>query len=149
MKIKLIFHYISYLQYPLMIVAIFFVLKPYFNGFENTNEIFKDLNSMLVFMGLGISFSTLQDTSKTQNKMSEKVWKNPKKGKKAILAISIMTFFIIIIGLVAYFSASDSTLKELSIGIIVLGIGLVGLLKTAIEMFENHRIDKNKAANNL
>ena len=81
--------------------------------------------------------------------MSEKIWKNPKKGRIAIFSISLMTIFFIIIGLVAYFSANESKLKELSIGIIVLGIGLIGMLKTAIEMFENHRIDKNTTANNV
>ena len=149
MKIKLIFHYISYLQYPLMIIAIYFVLKPYFNGLENTEAILKDLNSMLVFMGLGISFSTLQDTTKTQNKMSEKTWKNPKKGKLAILSILFLTIFLLIIGLVGYFSVNDSKLKDLSIGIIILGIGLIGMLKTAVEMFENYRNDKNTTANTV
>ena len=67
MKIKLLFHYISYLQYPLMLIALYFAFKPYFNGLEITNEkidlIFRNLNNMLIFMGLGISFSTLQDAT--------------------------------------------------------------------------------------
>jgi hypothetical protein len=68
---KLIFHYISYLQYPLMMIAMLFALKPYIFGFET---LFSDFNKMLVFMGLGISFSTLQDTTKTQNKLSLKIY---------------------------------------------------------------------------
>ena len=96
-------------------------------------------------MGLGISFSTLQDTTKTQNKFSRKIWENPKKGKIAIFAISLMTLFIIVNGLIGYFNTTDSRLKELSSGIIILGIGMIGLLKSAIEMFENHRKDKNVA----
>ena len=152
MKIKLFFHYISYLQYPLMLVALFFAFKPYFNGFEISNEkidlVFRNLNTMLVFMGLSISFSTLQDTTKTQNKMSRKIWENPKKGKLVILIFSLSTLFLITIGLIGYFNLSHSKLKEISIGIIVLGIGLVGMLKVAIEMFENHRKDKNTTANN-
>ncbi|MFT4737504.1 MAG: hypothetical protein ACJAZM_003162 [Cyclobacteriaceae bacterium] len=34
-------------------------------------------------------------------------------------------------------------LQELSLGLLVIGIGLVGLLQVAIEMVENHRLDKN------
>lgn len=144
MKIKALFHYISYLQYPLLLTGLFFALKPYFEGInaENTHLIFNYWNQTLIFMGLAISFSTLQDTSKTQNKMSKNIWENPKKGKTAILLMSLFTFFLIIVGLVGYFIMDDSKLKELSIGVIVLSIGFMALLKTAIEMFENHRLDK-------
>ena len=146
MKIKLLFHYISYLQYPIMLIALFFAFQPYFVDVETNAErldlIFKNINNTLIFMGLGISFSTLQDTEKTQNKMSKKIWENPKRGKIAIGIISLMTLFLIVIGLIGYFSVNDSKLKNLSIGIIILGIGFIGMLKAAIEMFENHRKDK-------
>jgi hypothetical protein len=129
-----------------MLLALYFSIKPYFTGLDFTGpdaeSIFKNLNSVLVFMGLGISFSTLQDTSKTQNKISKKIWESPKKGKIFILLLSLLTLFIIASGIAGYFSISDSKLKELSFGIIVVGIGLIGLLKSAIEMFEYHRKDR-------
>ena len=146
MKVKLIFHYISYLQYPIMFIAIFFAIKPFLYGLEDKKEmlnlIITNFNNVLIFMGLGISFSTLQDTTKTQNEFSKRVWENPTKGKVMISFMSIMAFFFIILGLVGYFSSQENTLKELSIGIIILGIGFIGLIKTALDMFENHRIDK-------
>ena len=68
------FQKISYLQYPMMLIAMYFAIKPYTYifeaGMENQDKMFADLNSLLIFMGLGISFSTLQDTTKTQNKFS-------------------------------------------------------------------------------
>ena len=83
MNFKTFFHYISYIQYPLMLIATYFVLSPYINEIEqlkkNPDLLFKNLNLTLIFMGLGISFSSLQDTSKTQNKFSKKIWENPKK----------------------------------------------------------------------
>jgi hypothetical protein len=54
-------------------------------------NIIDDFNIGLVFMGLGITFSTLQDTKKTQNKLSEKIWKNKK------LASRVITYFLILI----------------------------------------------------
>jgi magnesium-transporting ATPase (P-type) len=139
MNFKTLFHYISYLQYPLMLIGLYFAFKPYFLGIEQLREnpdlIFKNLNSLLIFMGLGVSFSSLQDTTKTQNKFSEKIWKNPKKGK-------LMIVFFLTFGLIGYYFAKVGVLKELSIGIIVLGLGMFGFLKAAIEMFENHRTDK-------
>lgn len=137
---KKIFQVVSYLQYPLMLSGLYFVLKPYFNDFEN---IFKDFNSAFIFMGLGISFSTLQDTTKTQNNFSKRIWENPKKGKQMITFMAIMAFSIIAFGIFGYFISKNGKLQELSFGFIVLGIGFVGMLKTAIEMFENHRKDKN------
>jgi magnesium-transporting ATPase (P-type) len=146
MNFKTLFHYISYLQYPLMLIGLYFAFKPYLLGIEQLREnpdlIFKNLNSLLIFMGLGVSFSSLQDTTKTQNKFSEKIWKNPKKGKLMIASISLMILFFLTFGLIGYYFAKVGVLKELSIGIIVLGLGMFGFLKAAIEMFENHRTDK-------
>lgn len=98
---------------------------------------------MLIFGGLGISLSTLQDTTKTQNKLSLQVWQNPKKGKLMLTLIGIMALFLILIGLFGMYSSTSEIIQQLAIGTIVTGIGLIGLLKVAMEMFENHRLDKN------
>lgn len=152
MKFKTFFHYISYLQYPLMIVGLYFAFIPYLSGFEqlkaNPEVLFKNLNSVLIFIGLGISFSSLQDTTKTQNEFSRRIWQDPVKGKIAIILMSCLIFFTLFFGLIGYFSAQEGILKDLSIGTIVLGLGMFGLLKAAIEMFENHRKDKNTTINN-
>jgi hypothetical protein len=147
MNFKAFFHFISYLQYPLMLIALYFTFSPYLTGIDNLKEnpdlIFQKLNISLIFMGLGVSFSSLQDTTKTQNKISKDIWENPKKGKIAILLMSFLIFFILILGLIGYFNSVDGILEDLSIGLIVLGLGLFFLLKAAVEMFENHRKDKN------
>ncbi|MBU3013084.1 hypothetical protein KO506_16850 [Polaribacter vadi] len=136
-----------------MLIVTYFVLSPYINGIkqlkENPDLLFKKLNLTLIFMGLGISFSSLQDTSKTQNKFSKKNWENPKKEKIMIAFMSFMILCSLIFGLIGYFSTEVGVLKELSIGIIVLGLGMFGLLKASIEMFENHRKDKNTGYNTV
>lgn len=147
MNYRKIFQLISYLQYPLMLIGLFYALAPYLKGFdylkENPDIIFENYNYTLIFMGLGISISTLQDTTKTQNNFSKKIWENPKKGKIAIGILGIMTFATIAIGIFGYFSSAYEKLQQLSIGILIFGIGLIGFLKTALEVFENHRLDKN------
>ncbi|MFY0673311.1 MAG: hypothetical protein JXQ87_07895 [Bacteroidia bacterium] len=140
MNYKTFFHYLSYLQYPFLIIALYFYFLFIFS-FKSGVE-WAQLNNMLVIMGLSISFSTLQDTNKVQNKLSKKVWENPKKGKAFILILSVSIFTTIVSGLIFFFNATDGALKEISIGLIVFSIGMIGLLKTAIEMFENHRLDK-------
>jgi hypothetical protein len=133
------FHKISYLQYPMMLLGCYFAITPYFNGFEN---FIGAINSMMLFMGIGISFSTLQDTHKTQNDFSKRVWENPTKGKFFLLLMGFFTLCLLIGGLIGFFLSESSLLNEVCLGLIVLGIGFLGLLKAAAEMFENHRLDK-------
>jgi len=139
------FHYVSYLQYPLMLLAMFFSVKPIIFGFDT---IWADYNKLLVFMGLGISFSTFQDTQKTQNKLSKRVWENSRWGKIALLVMSLTTFWVLAFGMFGYFASENDIIRELAFGVIVLGIGLIGMLKAAIEMFENHRKDKQRSPTN-
>ena len=147
MNFKTIFHYISYLQYPLMLIGLYFVFSPYLLGMEKLKEnpdlIFRNLNNVLIFMGLGVSFSSLQDTTKTQNEFSKKIYESPKKGKAFIRLLCLMILIILISGLIGYYNSVESVLKDLSVGLIVLGLGMFGFLKAVIEMFENHRKDKN------
>ena len=122
-----------------MLLGGYYAVKPYIFGFET---IWENYNYVLIFMGLGVSLSTLQDTTKAQNKLSKKVWENPKKGKRMLSLLAFAALFFISMGLYGVFIAYNEILKQLAFGTIVFGIGIVGLLKAAIEMFENHRLDK-------
>ena len=135
------FHAISYLQYPLMLVAVYFILQPYFNGFE---DVLGYINKGLIFVGLGVSFSTLQDTTKTQNKFSLKIYQNPAYARIFILVMIALILFFLVLGLFGLFSSEDEKLSELAFGMIVLGIGMIGMLKAVFEMAENHRVGKEE-----
>lgn len=138
-KARDIFQAVSYLQYPLMLTAMYFIIQPYFNGFEDAPAY---INKGLIFIGLGISFSTLQDTTKTQNKLSLKIYQNPTYARVFIIAMVILIMFFIVSGLIGLFSLEDNQLSEVALGMIVLGIGMIGMLKAIFEMAENHRTDK-------
>lgn len=142
-KARTLFHYISYAQYPLLGIALLFAFRPYFEGFDS---FWQNLNQALIFAGLGISFSTLQDTRKTQNNFSKKIWESPLKGKVALAVIFLMATGFMALGLYGLHVSQNNILKEVSFGILVLGIGYVGILKSAIELFENHRKDKKPEA---
>jgi hypothetical protein len=126
---KKLFHYSSYLQYPLMLVGLYFVYKPFVYGYDS---IWVDYNKALIFLGLGISFSTLQDTQKTQNKLSKRVWENPKRATVFLLYIVLLILSTVLFGMYCL-------LNELSFGVIALGIGLIGVLKSAIEMADHQQ----------
>ena len=143
---RTIFHLISYLQYPLMLAAVAFYV-PFILSLKSGALDWTYLNYALIIFGIALSFSTLQDTTKTQNKLSRKIWESPTKGKITIVVMALFAFSMIIGGLsMLYFSQTGIT-ESVAVGLIVLGIGLIGLLKSAIEMFENHRKDKNTTIN--
>lgn len=137
-SVKQIFQIISYLQYPFMVLALFFTFKMLYEvSYLGLKELFySNLNTVLVFMGIGVSFASLQDVTKTQNNFSKKIWKSKRKGKLVLLSFTLFVFLLFIFGGIGYFGSENKVLNELSIGMIVFGIGLMGMLKGAIEMYE-------------
>ena len=142
-NIKNLFHKISYVQYPLILIALGYTIVPYIRGFD---LFWPSVNQALIFMGLGISFSTLQDTTKVQNNLSKKIWENPKKGRRVLFFMFTFALTLLLFGMYGFLVAKTGVLKEVAFGTLMLGISYIGLLKSAIEMFENHRIDKNSDA---
>lgn len=139
---KKIFHFVSYLQYPIMAASLIFYV-PFLISMVNQSPDWGALNNMLILIGLGLSFSTLQDTTTTQNKFSEKIWKSPKKGRYMIVFMAAFAFLLIVSGSIFLFLSQDDLTNSVAVGVLVLGIGYVGILKSGIEMYENHRVDKN------
>ena len=135
--VKQSFQVISYLQYPLLLIALGYTLAPYFQGFDT---FWPSINQALVFAGLGISFSTLQDTGKTQNNFSRKIWQDPRKGKRVLMLMSLTALALLCFGLYGWLVAKPGIAKEVAFGTLMLGIGYIGLLKSAIEMHEHHRL---------
>ena len=137
-----IFHALSYLQYPLILAALGFYV-PFVISMVKKPVDWSLLNQVLILMGVALSFSTLQDTRTTQNKISKKVWQDPKKGKAFLWVIAALALLFIVTGLLALLLFDANQTESVAVGVTVLGIGMLGMLKAAIEMFENHRLDKN------
>ena len=129
------FHIVSYLQYPFMVVALYFAFHPYINGF---NEVFDDLNKMLIFMGLGVSFSTLQDTTKVQNKLSLRIYQNPRYSRIFVYYLMGLIAFMLVMGCIGFFGNTPGALKDISLGFLVFALSMLGLLKAVGEMIDNH-----------
>ena len=127
-----LFQKISYLQYPLLAIGLFFLYRPIVIRLNNLVE---DFNLGLVFMGLAITFSTLQDTKKTQNKLSEKIWKNKKYATWFIVYFLFIIFILIALALFWQFG-NNAALQGLSWGVLSIAMGLVGVVKAGLEMAE-------------
>jgi len=63
---------------------------------------------------VAIGLSSLQDPSKTQHRISRRVWRDPAKGRVRLWILALEAF----------------------------GLGMIGQPKTAIEMREHHRLDR-------
>ena len=133
---------ISYLQYPLILIALAFYV-PFVMSLLNKAVDWSYLNHALILLGVALSFSTLQDTTTTQNEFSKKIWQDPKKGKRMLYLLAVMALFFMLTGFLSLFVLPIQGAEDVAVGLIVLGIGFIGILKAAIEMFENHRLDKH------
>jgi len=133
---------ISYLQYPLILVALVFYV-PFVMSLLNKSVDWSYLNHSLILLGVALSFSTLQDTTTTQNELSKKIWQDPKKGQRMLYLVAVMALLFMLAGFLFLFVLPIKGAEDVAVGLIVLGIGFIGILKAAIEMFENHRLDKN------
>lgn len=140
-KPKQIFHSLSYLQYPLLVIGLYLIVKPVFKGYdflsENPEYLFQNYNNALIFLGLTLSFASLQDASKTSLSYEKKIWRNPKKAK-TIFFFTLFTLAVFCFAGIVGFLAKESVMKEFSYGSIILSVGLLGYLKLQMEIFEHH-----------
>ena len=109
--------------------------------FDDSNYL-GDTNTGLIFLGLGISLDSLKDYKKL-TWLDKQVLHRPKLAKYYFALIAMIILGTIIVGAKGYFSAEKNNLKELSVGLIVLGIGAIGFLKSGIEATKSY-IDQNK-----
>ena len=133
-----LFQAVSYLQYPFMLLALAYCAKPFFTGLDGMLE---DFNRALLYAGICIGLSSMQDPTRMQNEVSRKVWQDPKKGRQMLWYIALMAFATISGGIVGVNVAPSRALGEVAMGLLSLGLGLLGMLRTAIEMFEHHRVE--------
>ncbi len=134
-----VFQWLSYLQYPAMLVAFGYAALPLFKGLDGMLDAF---NSALLYAGVGIGLSSLQDPTRTQNDVSRRVWEDPRKGYWMLWLLTVQALLPIVLGLAGTALASSAALSQLSLGLVAFGLGMIGLLKTAIEMREHHRRDR-------
>ncbi len=135
-----IFHYISFLQYPFLSIAIYYCYKPII--FESENLI-SDYNLGLLFLGIGLSFTSLADIRK-RTKLGDRILGKPKNAKRWIIYLSLLIAGIFTLGIFTMFFTKHQELKDISVGLFVLGIGTMGLLRMNLEIIRTYQKDWKK-----
>lgn len=147
---KDLFQGLSYLQYPMLLVSMVYCVQAglALAAVKSTGwaPVLDAVNDLLLYAGVAIGLSSLQDTRRTQNKVSLRVWQDPAKGRLALWLLSLEAFLPIVAGLIGAAQARDTAFRQLSLGLVAFGLGMIGLLKSAIEMREHHRSDRQPPA---
>jgi hypothetical protein len=150
LSVREIFQWVSYLQYPALLVAVGYAVKAVLSisaaGADGWSPVLDDANYVLLYAGVGIGLSSLQDPSRTQNEVSRRVWQDPRKGRWMLALLAFYALGAMVGGLAGAYLADSTVVNQLSLGLVAFGLGMVGLLKTAIEMREHHRLDKQSAS---
>lgn len=139
-RIFKIFHYASFLQYPFIFAALFYSYKPLIIGMDNFDkaEIISNYNLVLLFFGIAFSFTSLADIRK-RTKLGNKIFGKQKSAKRWIIYICILVSVTFTLAVYTMFFAKDESLKDLSIGIFVFGIGIIGLLRMNLEVIKTYQ----------
>ena len=143
-KIYKTFHYVSFLQYPFMLIALYYGYEPIIKGFENFDKdsLIENYNLGLLFIGIALSFTSLSDTRR-KTKISDKVFGKEKRAKRWLIFICCLIVTIFSLAIFCKFFINDEKFENLSIGIFVFGIGLVGLLRMNIEIIKTYHNNWN------
>lgn len=138
-KVIKLFHYFSFIKYPILFIGIYYFYAPYFS---EGNNLLESYNYGLIFFGLGMGLDSLKDYGKL-TWLDKKVYHKPKIAKYFFIVLGLAIFMVIIFGIMGYYSTEQNTLKELSIGFIIFGIGAIGVLKPGMQatkdFMENER----------
>lgn len=135
-----IFHYLSFVQYPFLVAALYYCYRPIIVGFKEfgVEEMVSNYNLGLLFLGIGLSFASLADVTK-KTKIMDKVFGKPKRAKLWIIYICILILVIFSIATFLAFFSPNENLKGLSVGIFVLGVGMLGLLRMNLEIVKTYQ----------
>lgn len=123
------FHYLSYLQYVFLVWALFYWIM-IFIGSKSYQNIY--INYSLILFGISISFTSFYNL-KNKKGFSDKLFLKPKLFKVYIVYVLVLSFSLLFWGIYLYFFAASGKSSDISIGLIVLGIGVLNLLKMSIE----------------
>ncbi|MBO3100286.1 hypothetical protein [Gelidibacter pelagius] len=141
-----IFHYASFLQYPFIIAALYYSYKPIIIGMDDFDkaELISNYNLVLLFSGIAFSFASLADIRK-RTKLGNKIFGKQKNAKRWIIYMCILVLMTFTLGIYTMYFAKYEELKDLSIGIFVFGIGIIGLLRMNLEIIKTYQPEWKKS----
>lgn len=140
---KYYFHLLSYLQYPFLLLGLYYTFMIGDTPENESMEIQRTtalqfFNKSLLFFGIAISFAGLQDPAKLQIKFTKRLWQNRKFGLTYLAMIFVAAVLFIALGIYGFYTSNENAISEIYLGITVMGIAFLTNLPVAIAIYENH-----------
>jgi len=102
----------------------------------------QDYNNGLLFLGIALSFASLADIKK-RTKLGDYVFGKPKNARRWLIYVVLLVILLFGIAIFLHFIAPNEKIQELSTGVFVLAIGMVGLLRMNLEIIKSYQKDWN------
>ena len=138
MNYKKVFNLISYLRFPFFLWGIYFLIR-FFIVLKSGHNGWEQINNFLILTGIGLAFASLKDPARKTNLISKRIWKNQSVGILMIVFISLFICALILLGLSTLFFSNSYRSESVAVGMIVLGIGMIGYLKYAVERINSQK----------
>jgi len=114
---------------------------------EDKIAVTDDINIGLIFMGIALSFSSLANKRK-KSKIGEKVFGSERNTKIWLIYLIVLFFALLGLGLYSMLKANNEALQNMATGLIVLGIGVIGLLKSSMDIAHYYQVELPKEDGN-
>lgn len=128
MNSKKYFNIISYFGIPFYLFGIYFLIL-FFLDHHN----WELLNNFLILLGIGLTFSSLKDSTRKVSFITRQIFGNEILGILLVFFISALIVYMILFGLSVLFFSETYRSESIGVGMIVLGIGMIGYLKYIVE----------------
>lgn len=136
MNSKKIFGLISYLSLPFYLWGVYFLIK-FIQVEMDGNNGWEELNNTLVLIGIGLTLASLKDANRGSNAISKRIWEKHTISVMLVSIISLSIGVLIMFGLSIMFFSQTYRSEAIAVGMIVLGIGMIGYLKYAVERIDS------------
>jgi len=135
----------SFLQYPFLLIALYYCFEPILLRINtsNTYDFIVSYNLSLLFLGIGLSFTSLTDITK-RTKIGDKLFGKRKNAKLWVIYLGALIIAIFILAIDAKFFSNNQKFNKIAIGLFVLGIGMIGLLRMHLEIIKTYQTEWDK-----
>lgn len=142
-KIIKYFHFLSYLQYPFMLIAMYFLSKMVLSIFGEIDVVkaIENLNSCLLYLGIGLCFIALENIEKSP-KFERKIFEKEKLAKAWLILLFFSFIGLIIIAILMRFYPPSPLFKDLPTSLFVLALGFLSYIKMNIDIIKIYTTKK-------
>lgn len=126
-----LFHWLSFLQFPLMLAAGYAFLRPLWDRGISPVE---SVSGGLLWIGLALSFASLAEVT-AQSKLAETARNKPRVFSFWLIMLFVSVLLIFILAIYGLLARAGQE-RELWFSLLVLGIGMLGILRMCLSLVE-------------